>query len=85
MKVSERNITIEELVSAAETGALEEVFGSGTAAVISPVSHFRYRDKDYMVADGKTGPTAQKLFDEITGMQLGQRPDKHGWVVNIGK
>lgn len=85
MKVSERNITIEELVAAAETGALEEVFGSGTAAVISPVSHFRYRDRDYMVADGKTGPTAQKLFDEITGMQLGQRPDKHGWVVNIGK
>lgn len=85
LKVSERTITIQELVSAADSGALEEVFGSGTAAVISPVSHFRYKDKNYMVADGKTGPLARKLFDEITGMQLGQKPDKHGWVVNIGK
>jgi branched-chain amino acid aminotransferase len=84
MKVSERTVTIDEVVKAAESGGLEEVFGSGTAAVISPVSHFQYHGKDYMVGDGKTGATAHKLFDEITGMQVGKRPDKHGWVVNIG-
>ncbi len=85
MKVSERSVTIDEVVQAANSGALEEIFGSGTAAVISPVSHFRFKETDYMVGNGKTGPTSQKLFDEITGMQLGRRPDKHGWVVNIGK
>ncbi len=85
MKVSERSVTIDEVVKAAQSGALEEVFGSGTAAVISPVSQFRFQNKDYMVADGKTGPTAHRLFDEITGMQLGKKPDKFGWVVNIGK
>ena len=85
MKVSERSVTIDEVVKAAQSGALEEVFGSGTAAVISPVSQFRFQNRDYMVADGKTGPTAHRLFDEITGMQLGKKPDKFGWVVNIGK
>lgn len=84
LKVTERSITIDEVVKAASSGALEEIFGSGTAAVISPVSNFRYQDKDYLVADGKTGATANALFDEITGIQLGSRPDKHGWVVNIG-
>ncbi len=85
LKVTERSITIEEVVKAAESGALEEIFGSGTAAVISPVSHFRFKEKDYMVADGKTGFVSNKLFEEITGMQVGSRPDKRGWVVNIGK
>ncbi|MGC8602304.1 MAG: branched-chain amino acid aminotransferase, partial [Desulfomonilaceae bacterium] len=84
MKVSERVISIDDLVSAANAGALQEVFGSGTAAVISPVSHFRYLGHDYMVADGKTGKVAKELFDEITGIQLGTRPDPYGWVVNVG-
>ncbi len=84
-QVTERQITIEEIVRAAETGALEEIFGSGTAAVISPVSHFRYKDKDYMVADGKTGPVAKRLFDDLTAMQTGHKPDPYGWIVNIGR
>ncbi len=84
MKVSERVISIDELVSAAKSGKLQEVFGSGTAAVISPVSHFRYLGHDYMVADGKTGQVAKELFDEITGIQLAKRPDPYGWVVNVG-
>ena len=61
------------------------MFGSGTAAVISPVSHFKYQGRDYQVADGKTGPMAHELFAEIAEMQTGVRPDPHGWVVNIGK
>lgn len=84
MKVSERVISIQELVSAAKSGKLQEIFGSGTAAVVSPVSHFRYMGHDYMVADGKTGQVARDLFDEITDIQLSKRPDPYGWVVNVG-
>ncbi len=83
-KVTEGNITIDRLVEAAQNGSLQEIFGTGTAAVISPVSSFRYQGKDYTVGDGKTGPTAAKLFDEITAMQTGKKPDPYGWVVNIG-
>jgi branched-chain amino acid aminotransferase len=85
MKVTERDVAIDEVVAAAENGTLKEIFGSGTAAVVSPVSHFRYKGTDHMVADGKTGEIAAKLFDEITGMQTCTRPDPYGWVVNIGK
>jgi branched-chain amino acid aminotransferase len=84
-KVSERNITILDVVAAAEDGTLKEIFGSGTAAVISPVGSFRYKGKDYQVADGKTGEVSQKLFDELVAMQTGRKPDPYGWVVNIGK
>jgi branched-chain amino acid aminotransferase len=85
IKISERAISMEEVIRAADKGTLQEIFGSGTAAVISPVSLFRYLAKDYTVADGKTGKLAAKLFDEITGMQTGLKPDPYGWVVNIGK
>jgi branched-chain amino acid aminotransferase len=83
--VSERRITIDELIQASEDGSLQEIFGSGTAAVISPVSTFHYKEKDYLVADGSTGEVAAKLFDGIMGMQTGEKPDPFGWVVNIGK
>jgi branched-chain amino acid aminotransferase len=85
MKVTERSISIEEIVAAVENGTLREVFGSGTAAVISPVSLFRYKGRDYTVGDGKTGELSAKLFDEMTGMQTGLKPDPYGWVINIGK
>jgi branched-chain amino acid aminotransferase len=85
LKVTERVISIDEVVSTAENGSLQEMFGSGTAAVISPVSHFRYKGKDYQVADGKTGKIAATLFEDITGMQTGVKPDPFGWVVNIGR
>jgi branched-chain amino acid aminotransferase len=85
MRVSERAISIEEVVESARDGSLQEMFGTGTAAVISPVSHFRYKGEDFMVGDGGTGEVASKLFDEITGMQTGHRPDPFGWVVNVGK
>lgn len=84
-KVTERVISMEEIVKSVHDGTLQEMFGSGTAAVISPVSHFRYRDVDYMVGSGGTGEVAGRLFDEISGMQTGARPDQYGWVVNIGK
>jgi branched-chain amino acid aminotransferase len=84
MKVSEKVISINDVVSAAQSGKLQEIFGSGTAAVVSPVSHFRYKDQDYMVADGKTGAVARDLFDEITSIQVAKKPDPYGWVCNVG-
>jgi branched-chain amino acid aminotransferase len=84
-KVSERKISIEDIAKAAENGTLQEIFGSGTAAVISPVSHFRFKGRDYQVADGGTGKLSAELFDTITGMQTGSKPDPYGWVRNIGK
>jgi branched-chain amino acid aminotransferase len=85
LKVAQREITIEQVIESAEKGSLQEIFGTGTAAVISPVSGIRYKGKDYTVADGSTGETASKLFDELTGMQTGRKPDPYGWVVNIGR
>jgi len=85
LKVTERQITIHEVVKAAEKGSLQEIFGSGTAAVVSPVSSFRYKGVDHPVADEKTGPVAAKLFEELVAIQTGAKPDPYGWVVNIGK
>lgn len=85
MKVVERLVSIEEVVGAAAGGCLQEMFGSGTAAVISPVSHFQYRGKDFVVGDGKTGAVAAELFERITRMQTGLEPAPAGWVVNIGQ
>ena len=62
MEVEERPITIDELVEDYENGKLEEVFGSGTAAVISPVGVLGYKDKVMTINDGKIGPFAQKMF-----------------------
>ncbi len=84
LKTTERDITIEEVVEAADKGELQEMFGSGTAAVVSPVGAFRYKGKDYQVADGNTGEISLKLFDEISGMQVGKKSDPFGWVKNIG-
>ncbi|MGB6065684.1 MAG: branched-chain amino acid aminotransferase [Desulfomonilaceae bacterium] len=85
LKVTERQISIEEVVHCAEDGSLQEIFGSGTAAVVSPVSSFRYKEVDHQVADGKTGKVAAMLFEELVAMQTGVKPDPYGWVVNIGK
>jgi branched-chain amino acid aminotransferase len=84
-KVTEGKVSIEDVVRGAQDGTLQEIFGSGTAAVISPVSSFRYKGKDHTVADGKTGEVAGQLFDILTGMETGLKPDPYGWVVNIGK
>jgi branched-chain amino acid aminotransferase len=84
LAVNERPITIDEVIQSAEDGRLKEMFATGTAAVISPVGEIGYQERVIPVADGKTGPLAQRLYDEITGIQYGQRPDPYGWVVKIG-
>jgi branched-chain amino acid aminotransferase len=81
--VEEREISIDEITDAANSGALKEIFGTGTAAVISPVGHFSYKDKLYEVGGGKMGAVSKSLYDELTGIQTGVLEDKFGWVVKL--
>jgi branched-chain amino acid aminotransferase len=83
IKVTERRITIDEVVETAQSGELKEMFASGTAAVISPVGEFSYRERMYRIADGKVGEWAQKLYDEILGIKYGEREDIFGWVKQL--
>ena len=82
-KVSERRLSIEEVAEAADAGKLKEAFGSGTAAVISPIGELSWGDRDYKVNDNKIGALSQKLYDELTGIQWGTKPDPFGWVCPI--
>lgn len=82
-KVTERLISVDELIGAAENGTLEEAWGTGTAAVISPIGHLYYKDVDHVVADNKIGELAQRLYDELTGIQWGKNPDKRGWCYKV--
>jgi branched-chain amino acid aminotransferase len=83
VKVAERPIPIEEVIAAGKSGALKEMFASGTAAVISPVGEISYKGKDYKVGGGKTGELARRLYDEITGIQYGRKEDPFGWRVRL--
>jgi branched-chain amino acid aminotransferase len=83
MAVSERSLTIDEVISAAGSGSLKEAFGTGTAAVISPVGQITFKGKDYRVAGGKMGDLSLRLYDEITALQYGEKPDPYGWVERI--
>ena len=82
-EVEERRISVDELVAAAKDGSLEEVFGTGTAAVVSPVGKLRYMDDVMQIGGGEIGELTQKLYDEITGIQWGRRPDPFGWRVEV--
>ena len=77
-EVEERKISVDELIEAAHNGTLEEVFGTGTAAVVSPVGKLRYKDEVVRDRRGKIGELTQKLYDELTGIQWGKRPDTRG-------
>jgi branched-chain amino acid aminotransferase len=81
--VSERLISIDEVMEAARSGRLKEAFGSGTAAVISPVGQIVYKDNALTVGNGRTGALANRLFEEITAIQYGAKPDTHGWIEEI--
>ena len=70
---------------AQKNGTLEECFGTGTAAVISPVGKLRYVDEVMSINGGEIGALSQKLYDTITGIQLGRLPDENGWRVKVGK
>lgn len=83
MEVEERKISVDELLDAQKSGKLEEVFGTGTAAVISPVGKLRYCDDVMDINGGKIGPVSQKIYDTITGIQSGSLEDKFNWVVTL--
>ena len=81
--VEERLLSVDELFDAAASGALEEAWCIGTAAVISPIGELSWGDRDYKVNDNKIGALSQKLYDELTGIQWGTKPDPFGWVCPI--
>jgi len=82
-KVSERKISLMEVLAAMNDGSLVEAFGTGTAAVISPIGEIYYDGKILKMNNGGVGPVAQKLFDTLIGIQTGRLEDKHGWTVKI--
>lgn len=81
--VEERRISVEELYEAQQNGQLEEVFGTGTAAVISPVGTLRWKEEVMTIQDGGIGELSQKIYDTITGIQLGTLEDPKGWRVVV--
>ncbi|MBQ7004685.1 MAG: branched-chain amino acid aminotransferase [Oscillospiraceae bacterium] len=83
MKVSERRISIDEVAKAYDEGKLDEVFGTGTAAVISPVGHLKWGDKVMEIGGNKIGPISQRIYDTMTGIQWGTIEDPFGWIVKI--
>ncbi|MCP4668501.1 MAG: branched chain amino acid aminotransferase, partial [Deltaproteobacteria bacterium] len=83
MNLSERSLGIDEVIDAARDGSLKEAFGTGTAAVISPVGQITYKGEDHIVAGGKMGELSQRLYDEIVAIQYGEKADSHGWVERI--
>ena len=83
MKVTERQISIEEIAEAAKDGRLKEAFGTGTAAVISPIGHLKWEDNIMIINNGEIGPISQKLYDTLTGIQWGKLEDKLNWTVEV--
>ncbi|HIT90046.1 MAG TPA: branched-chain amino acid aminotransferase [Candidatus Merdenecus merdavium] len=81
--VEERRISIGELEMAAKEGTLKEVWGTGTAAVISPVGELNIHHHPLKVADGEIGELSQRLYDTVTAIQLGKIEDVHGWVLKV--
>ncbi|MBQ9764640.1 MAG: branched-chain amino acid aminotransferase [Lachnospiraceae bacterium] len=81
--VEERRISIDEIYEAHKNGTLEEVFGTGTAAVISPVGSLRWEDHIMQVKDGGIGEFSQKFYDTVTGIQTGKIADELGWTVEV--
>ena len=82
-EVEERLFSLEELVAALESGTLEEAWGTGTAAVVSPIGKLAIGDKEYLVGGGKIGEVTKKLYDTLTGIQWGKCADSFGWVYKL--
>lgn len=82
-KVSERLISVDELADALKNGTLEEAWGCGTAAVVSPIGELCYQDVKYVINDGKIGEVTQHLYDTLTGIQWGNKEDVFNWVYKI--
>lgn len=81
--VSERRISIQELYDAHAAGKLDEAFGTGTAAVISPIGELNWNDHSITINEGKIGPVAAKIYETITGIQSGEIEDTYGWTQKV--
>ena len=82
-EVEERRISAEELFQAAKDGTLEEAWGTGTAAVVSPIGELAEGDEKAIINHNEIGPVTQKLYDTLTGIQWGRVPDPHGWIMKL--
>lgn len=82
-KVSERRLTIEEVYQAHDQGTLKEVFATGTAAVISPVGELCWVDRKIIINNNEIGSLSQRLYDELSGIQLGKVADRYGWTLTV--
>lgn len=82
-EVSEDRLSVDDLMSYAREGKVEEIFGTGTAAVISPVGELRRHDETAVIHGNTIGPLTQKLYDTITGIQWGRIPDENNWIVPV--
>ncbi len=78
--VEERALTVDEIMDGVKTGRLTEAFGTGTAAVVSSVGQFTFRDRTVALGNGQTGELTLKLYQTLTGIQYGRLPDTHGWI-----
>ena len=83
--VSERKLSVDELIQANKDGKLKEAFGTGTAAVISPIGELKIGDVVIKFNDGKIGEISQKLYDNLTGIQYGKLEDTHNWMTEVCK
>ncbi len=81
--VVEKRITLDELTQAVENNTLEEAWGTGTAAVVSPIGLLEVNGKKYVINQGKIGEVSQMLYDEITGIQSGVKEDKFNWTLEV--
>ncbi len=85
VNVLERTISIDQVIKGLATGAVTEVFGTGTAAIISPVKTIHYKGEDHGVGDGNTGPLSKELYDYLLALQYGEIEDPFGWVERIDR
>jgi branched-chain amino acid aminotransferase len=83
--VREERISIEEVFAAHARGELEEVFGAGTAAVISPVGELTWNDHAIAINEHKIGELSQRIYDEMTGIQLGKKEDPFNWTMKVAQ
>lgn len=84
-EVEERLFSVDELFESAKSGKLEEAWGTGTAAVVSPIGKLFYEGNEYIVSNNEIGALTQKLYDNLTGIQWGKIEDKHGWLYKVCK
>ncbi|GAB6180551.1 branched-chain amino acid aminotransferase [Desulfotomaculum defluvii] len=85
LETEERLISIDEVIEGINSGTITEAFGSGTAAVISPVGSLYYKEKDYFINNEQVGPVTQRLYDKLVNIQYGREKDPFGWVREIGR